>query len=303
MRKVLKIYKMESQFWKKLFGRWTNESGICPNKKTDLDTQKLDMQNNVDELKMQEKNNKDELESKGATAEETETLEKIKNLVSANENVKKSEAEFRLKCKEKLEEIEQRNEKARERISRIGDNEENHEEEEKARERLKVLRLKMAKRTRIVVGLERKIDSVPSRTELSQYQRRFLELYNQVAGKHGETQNFYDMYNNLGDQKSYMEREIKLLNSILENFEASVGSEPQTRQFVEQLESLLVGVKQAKEGAELKKGEQMKIRETLLADQKLLMGHQQEYFQLVKKVQDEIKRNEMINEKMAELEN
>jgi len=153
------------------------------------------------------------------------------------------------------------------------------------------------------VGLERKIDSVPSRTELSQYQRRFLELYNQVAAKHSETQNFYDMYNNLGDQKSYIEKEIKLLNSILENFEASVGSETQTRQFVSQLEALLAGVKQAREGAEAKKNEQMKIKEGLLDEQKQLLGHQQEYFQLVNKIQEEIKKNQIITEKLKELEN
>lgn len=110
------------------------------------------------------------------------------------------------------------------------------------------------------------------------------------------------MYNNLGDQKSYMEKEIKLLNSILENFEASVGSETQTRQFVSQLEALLIGVKQAREGAEVKKNEQMKIKDGLLAEQKELLGHQQEYFQLVNKVQEEIKKNQLITEKLKELE-
>jgi len=270
--------------------------------KGDLDERKLDLQTNVDELMKQEKANQDELENKGSTAEEAEMLEIIKGLVAQNENIKKSESEFRLKCKEKLEEIEERNEKARERLARIGNNEENQEEEEKARERVKALRLKLAKRSRVVVGLERKIDSVPSRTELSQYQRRFLELYDQVAAKHSETQNFYDMYNNLGDQKSYMEKEIKLLNSILENFEASVGSDTRMKQFVDQMETLLTGVKQAREGAEVKMQEQLKIKEGLVAEKKELLSHQQEYFTLVNKVQEEIKKNQIITEKLEELE-
>lgn len=36
-----------------------------------------------------------------------------------------------------------------------------------------------AKKTREIAMLQRKIDEVPSRAELSQYQRRFIELYSQ----------------------------------------------------------------------------------------------------------------------------
>lgn len=53
------------------------------------------------------------------------------------------------------------------------------EEVASAEERLQVLRLKLAKRTRAVVTLQRKLDQIPGRAELAQYQRRFLELYNQ----------------------------------------------------------------------------------------------------------------------------
>ena len=36
-----------------------------------------------------------------------------------------------------------------------------------------------AKRNREIAALQRKIDEMPTRAELSQYQKRFLELYNQ----------------------------------------------------------------------------------------------------------------------------
>ena len=36
-----------------------------------------------------------------------------------------------------------------------------------------------ARKNREIAQLQRKIDEVPSRTELAQYQRRFIELYNQ----------------------------------------------------------------------------------------------------------------------------
>lgn len=45
--------------------------------------------------------------------------------------------------------------------------------------RLQHLRLQLAKKNRAIVSLQRQIDNIPDRTELAQYQRRFLELYNQ----------------------------------------------------------------------------------------------------------------------------
>ena len=37
----------------------------------------------------------------------------------------------------------------------------------------------LAKRNRSIAALQRQLDEVPGRAELAQYQRRFLELYNQ----------------------------------------------------------------------------------------------------------------------------
>ncbi len=102
-----------------------------------------------------------------------------------------------------------------------------------------------ARKNREIALLQRKIDEVPSRTELSQYQHRFIELYNQgqsvcykttiilsirllgrtqsvlcapfltvipisraVAATLTETRQFYTLYNTLEDQKAYMEKEV-----------------------------------------------------------------------------------------------
>lgn len=58
---------------------------------------------------------------------------------------------------------------------------------EELSENVKVLRLQLAKRNRTVAALRRQIDDVPNRPELAQYQRRFLELYNQ---------GFFQFFNN-----------------------------------------------------------------------------------------------------------
>lgn len=54
-----------------------------------------------------------------------------------------------------------------------------HDTQEKERERLNVIRLQLAKKNRAIVSIERKLDNIPDRTELAQYQRRFIELYSQ----------------------------------------------------------------------------------------------------------------------------
>lgn len=50
---------------------------------------------------------------------------------------------------------------------------------EKEKERLHVIRMQLAKKNRAIVSIERKLDNIPDRTELAQYQRRFIELYSQ----------------------------------------------------------------------------------------------------------------------------
>lgn len=50
---------------------------------------------------------------------------------------------------------------------------------EKEKEQLQVVRLQLAKKNRAIVSIQRQLDNIPDRTELAQYQRRFLELYNQ----------------------------------------------------------------------------------------------------------------------------
>lgn len=41
------------------------------------------------------------------------------------------------------------------------------------------LRLQIAKKNRQIVVIHRQLDNIPDRAELAQYQRRFIELYNQ----------------------------------------------------------------------------------------------------------------------------
>jgi hypothetical protein len=87
-----------------------------------------------------------------------------------------------------LEKIEERNQKLKE-LETSGGSDENEDEANKQQKILEqykatkakehAVKLKIAKKNREISTLKRKLDEVPSRNELSQYQKRFLELYNQ----------------------------------------------------------------------------------------------------------------------------
>ena len=230
-----------------------------------------------------------------------EMLTKMRKLISMNEKIKKNEADFRLACKDELKELNDRNQQAKENLKKLTIFDSQSEETILLKKQLGEGRLKLAKRTRLVLELERKIDSIPSRAELSQYQRRFVELYNQISAKENETQNYFDMYNNLGHQKDFIEKEIKLMNSIQEGFEKSSETNHTKYQYVGQLEEILKGVKEAWKKAKDKLTEQEQAKEGVIKQRQDLLLHQQQYFGLVKKIQDEVQKNEVINRKMEEL--
>lgn len=85
-------------------------------------------------------------------------------------------------------------------------------------ENLRLARLQLAKKNRAVILVQRQLDDIPDNIELAQYQRRFLELYNQVSAKHKETKQYFTLYNTLSDTRLYMEKELTYLNSIYDNY-------------------------------------------------------------------------------------
>ncbi|KHN71170.1 Coiled-coil domain-containing protein 93 [Toxocara canis] len=110
-----------------------------------------------------------------------------------------------------------------------------------ARQRLEKVRLQAAAVNRRIAVEQRRLDSMPSQIEINQYQRRIIELYNQMAAKHRETKQFYTLHNTLIDVKTYMQREIDLLNSI-DDVQQLTSKETYKDSFIENLENVLKGV-------------------------------------------------------------
>ncbi|XP_078320477.1 coiled-coil domain-containing protein 93-like isoform X2 [Crassostrea virginica] len=233
------------------------------------------------------------------TEENQGVLQNLRALVAMNENLKKQEQDFKAHCKEEMTRLKARIEELKE-----GTEDEDSEDKARAslidkqyeadREKLHKIRLLLARKTREIAVLQRKIDDVPSRAELSQYQRRFIELYSQVAATHTETKQFYTLYNTLDDTKLYLNKEVSLLNSIHDNFRQAMANPGAKEQFLKQFENIVEGIKQNKAKLEKRKQEE-KMKRDQLNDQYLdLVEKQRLYFKTVKEFKEECRKNEML---------
>ncbi|KAL7385321.1 hypothetical protein ABVT39_019323 [Epinephelus coioides] len=230
-------------------------------------------------------------------------LEKLRALVTMNENLKQQEQEFRTHCREEMARLQHNIEELK---TASGQNTEEEKERNQLidkqyntdREKLLKIRLLMARRNREIAILQRKIDEVPSRAELTQYQKRFIELYSQVSATHKETKQFFTLYNTLDDKKVYLEKEVNLLNSIHDNFQQAMSSSAAKEQFLRQMEQIVEGIKQSRIKMEKKKQEN-KMRRDQLNDEYLeLLDKQRLYFKTVKDFKEECRKNEMLLSKL-----
>lgn len=232
-------------------------------------------------------------------------LQQLRSLVTVNENLKKQETEFRESCKQEKERLEANVAE----LEKDGSPSEHQEHADmidqqcKAdQEKFNKVRLLLAKRNREIAALQRKIDEMPTRAELGQYQKRFLELYNQVAAKHKETKQFFTMYNTLEDTKVYLEKEVNLLNSINDNFEQAMASSSGREQFLKQFEQIVEGVKQNRTKVERRKQEEKMKRDQLNDTYLEFVEKQRLYFKTVKDFQEECRRHEILQAKLQTLQ-
>ncbi|KAI0211684.1 Coiled-coil domain-containing protein 93 [Lamellibrachia satsuma] len=238
------------------------------------------------------------------TNENRSVLEQLRTLVALNETLKKREQDFRSQCKTKKQKLDENIAKFKHHAGTTDDPEEQERNKlidrqfEADKEKLHKIRLLLARKNREISSLQRKIDEIPSRAELSQYQRRFVELYNQVAAKHTETKQFYILYNTLDDTKLYLSKEVNLLNSIYDNFEEAMSSESTKQQFLKQFEQIVESVKQNRVKVEKRKQTE-KMRRDQLNDEHLnLIEKQRLYFKTVKDFQEECRRNEILQARL-----
>ncbi len=95
-------------------------------------------------------------------------------------------------------------------------------------------------------------------------------MYQQVDWKLEETLKYYDIYNMLDSTLSFIQKEVKLLNSIGENFADAMRSASSKLEFSKQFDTIVKGVE-----------EQLKRQESLLTQKHQRVEEQKLIYQSV----------------------
>ncbi|KAK2581686.1 hypothetical protein KPH14_002175 [Odynerus spinipes] len=224
--------------------------------------------------------------------ENDSTFKRLEELLLVHDGLKYQEQKFREQCKtdltllrNMLEEI--NNEAPAEEEDRL-------KEYEEQKELVARARLQLAKKNRAIASLTRQLDDVPGRSELTQYQRRFMELYNQVSAKHKETKQYYTLYNTLDDTKLYLSKELSLLNSIQDNYNEAMASASGKEQFLKQFEAIVAGVKRNKSMVEKRCADEKNRRDALSRQLVTLIEQQRKYVVAVRQLTIECRQNEAL---------
>ena len=128
-------------------------------------------------------------------SDQKDELKKLWSLVQKNERLKKQEKDFKEDCKRKMAALKQAitsfdstsAEDDEEEIARMKEVDMLYEKTKTKHQKIRQL---LAQRNLQVASTSRMIDDIPTRTELIQYERRFVELYQQVALKLEETRKY-----------------------------------------------------------------------------------------------------------------
>ncbi|KAH8261485.1 hypothetical protein KR044_010088 [Drosophila immigrans] len=227
-------------------------------------------------------------------------LDKVRGLLQQHDELKKSEAEFKESCRTDLANLQQQIDELE--SFNAQDDEAQAAAIAKEQQRLQELRLHLAKRNRGIVAIERKLDAIPDRTELAQYQRRFHELHNEMSAKHLETKQYYTLYNTLNDKKRYLEKELSLLNSICEAYNEGMLSPHGREDFIRQFETIVDGVKSAQDKVRHKYNEERMRRDELNEELLGLLELQRQYAAAIKQLTRECQRCEQLQQHLKSIQ-
>jgi hypothetical protein len=87
--------------------------------------------------------------------------------------------------------------------------------------------------------IERRLDAMPSSAELQQYQRQFVELYEQIAAREVETRRYINTYNTLEDARTFADKEVSIYNSILENYKLAMSTKSNRADLVKSMQGIV----------------------------------------------------------------
>jgi hypothetical protein len=180
--------------------------------------------------------------------ERAEAFARLSAMVRRHGELKAAEQTFKADCKREMAEMRARLDAMNaaggaltaEETAEMDEIAARHAEESAKRDRL---RAAVAKKGRVAQLLRRKLDDIPTRPELMQYERRFEELYDAVQHRLAETRRCFDAYNVLAETQTFLRKEISLLNSLQSQAAEANATEEGRASLVASLRGIRSGVR------------------------------------------------------------
>jgi len=227
----------------------------------------------------------------------------LQELVRLNQNLKDQKNLFKANCKKELELWQ----KQIEDLKNLSPDDGGRGDEilqtyDSDKEKLEKLRELFAKKNREIASVKRKIDQVPSRRELQQYQRQFIEVFEQMGVKYTETKQYINTFNASEKNRAALDHESKLLDSIQEKYPTIKNSKPGREKFLSSLKEILDGMEKRLEQQKKLLEEEISKRNALDEQYIALTEKERLYYASAKDYQEECKKTEMLEEKLRKVQ-
>jgi len=231
--------------------------------------------------------------------EDFEALSKLQELVLLNESLRKQEEDFRANCKKQHTELKGI-------LAKLQTETEGSIDQKLIQtmaadeEKMAKIRQLSSKKNLDIAILQRKIDEIPTRAELSQYERRFSELFGTIIAKLEENRKYFDTHNTLSETAKYLDKEMSLLNSISENFQKALTSKNKQYRtwMVETVEKSVDAVEKTRDHVEKKTNDKKAEHSIVNKQYSQLVTEQRAFFRNLKELQEEIKKNEELQKQL-----
>lgn len=246
-----------------------------------------------------------QLEIEEDKIENKEILTKLKGLVQKNEAIKRQQELFKKEC------IEQQNVLKKKLLSldEIKDNDEEIERIKKIEnlynndlKKYDKIRGLLAEKNQEMSRVSRKLESYPTRSELLQYEKRFVELYNLTNERLKETKKYYHLYNSLNDSSESMNNEVNLLQKIQTEFPKRCKNEEDRKTFVASMDKMIDSLKMSSENMKKKLDTVKSEKDEQSEKYNELLNYQRKYYKYVKEFQNACNINSQLSDRIDIIE-
>ena len=171
-----------------------------------------------------------------------------------------------------------------------------------ATQRLSASRAALARRALGCQLLRRRLNELPGRPELAQYEQRFVELAHAVGWKLEETRRFFSQYNAAAESLRVLQAELALLNKLRTQYEAVRGADENTRTaFVASMAAAAQGVQDSLRKQEDKLTKEKGALAEAQQAQAQALQRNRAYAAVLAALQQEVARGEELRQRLEAL--